>query len=308
MDKKIDEHAHPISSRRNTGQPGTDVAPLLGPVTDDELTGPALAVNHDSLNLSASEKRFDSRLDSTSDIPEGRDNARNSLVTLINALDQEVTMLGRDFKTPRSAASDVTLFDISANGPLAESTPHESIRIRARHSGQQQLAPPVPPLPQNAFSQRSSISYVKSDEKTAPAVTIITATKTVRSPSPRRIAELSSRVKPSVAKSKAMAGKLRIKVTPPVSENAITGSSNGGGLRPLSLLQDCSVNRDANPPGVDTRPLTVGKKHRKAVVENTDSGDVGKSSPAKKGLRPLRLVRSESIRQRAVLRELEALP
>lgn len=302
------------ASRRNSFQWEGDLPTIQLNVVDeeDEPLRPLSPPNRASLGRSSSMRNPDAL---PADIPEGVSmTARNSLITLINAMDQEFANdRDHDLKIPPpSAASTVTLFEFNpSDGPLAESTPHESNKTHSRYSGSHQAIPPVPPLPPNP-SRRSSIVYIKSNENATPTTTTATTTTTTTTtsctttttrpstPSPKRVAEWSSRVRPLVPKSKT--SKLQLKSKPSVSENAGVTSSPKGGLRALSLLKDRDINRGV--PSQSTRPLVVGKKHKKVVDEN--SGE--ERSPARKGLRPLKLVRSETTKQRAALRESEILP
>ncbi|TCD69999.1 hypothetical protein EIP91_005249 [Steccherinum ochraceum] len=209
--------------------------------------------------------------------------ARNSLATLISALDQELRM-----PPPPSAASDVTLFDFDpSQDAQAESTPHDSRKTSSKYS-REESAPPVPPLPPKV-SKRSSIVYIKSDENAAPVTAVHPTT------SPRRVAEWTSRIRPLIPKSKSSK---QAKAAKHDAENQSAGTP-GGSLRPLSLLQDRDVNRNGE---VDTRPHTSGKKKQKHVVDENAA-----PSP-RKGLKPLKLIRSETTKQRATLRENETLP
>ena len=94
--------------------------------------------------------------------------SRNSLATLISALDQELNSP----LPPPSATSEVTLFDPEhfapeEDGPLASSTPHESQRTKPKSKSRD--VPPVPQLRDGPkSSRRSSIRYIVSDENAAP--------------------------------------------------------------------------------------------------------------------------------------------
>jgi len=87
-------------------------------------------------------------------------------------------------------------------------------------------------------------------------------------------------------------------------------SSPGGGLRPLSLLQDRDPNIVASPVIASTRPLTIGKKQKKSrVVEPVGDENVNAGQPPKrKRLKSLKLVRSETSKMRGLLRKDEVLP
>ncbi|TFY64480.1 hypothetical protein EVJ58_g2587 [Rhodofomes roseus] len=212
------------------------------------------------------------------DVPANVNTARNSLATLITALDQELRV-----PPPSSAASDVTLFDFdTTNGPVAESTPHES-KARSRPSSYQP-PPPVPQLPMGAkSSRRSSIIYIKSDENSPPESKPAAAASKPISQWPSRA------VKPLVPKSRAH------KVAKD-SFDVVPGSPQG--LRPLSLLQD----RDVNSPAKDTRALSIGKKNKHVNDENAGP------HPKARGLKPLRLGRKDTTKERAALRKTETLP
>lgn len=219
----------------------------------------------------------------TLDVPEGMNTARNSLATLISALDQELKM------PPPSAASEVTLFDFDpSHDGVVESTPHES---KTRPASTKESIPPVPALPPKKASKRSSIVYIKSDENAAPAPVPSQSQATTSS----GFADWSSRaVRPLMPKSKA--AKLRVK-TPKADQENVAPK----GLRPLSLLQDRDQNRSVTP---ETRPLALGKSSKK----NVDGENVRRESSFKRTLRPLRLGRSETTKQRAILREQEVIP
>ena len=223
------------------------------------------------------------------DVPEGIDTSRNSLLTLISALDQEINLL------PPSATSEVTLFDFNpGTDGVFESTPHESKTQPSykRHSRYFEAPPPMPDLPQSA--RRSSIVYIESDEDTAalpPPPTVDVSGRTspvVRPLAPRTKASKHRQKKPSV------------------NQENVTPQVDVRGLRQLSLLQD----REQEPVSPPTKPLAIGKSTKKAQKEKEkDSESIrSRESPLKRALRPLRLVRSETAKQRAVLREREVLP
>ena len=245
----------------------------------EELLRPTSPVAEEPKTRPASTGTFGQPPPTPDDVPANVNTARNSLATLITALDQELRI-----PPPSSAASDVTLFDFDATtGPLAESTPHES-RARSRPSSYQP-APPVPQLPagtSSKSSRRSSIIYIKSDENSPPASKHSNTAKTV--------SQWSSRaVKPLMPKSR----------THKVAKDSIdVAQESPRGLRPLSLLQD----RDVNSPSTGVRALSIGKKHKQANDENADP------SPKAKGLKPLRLGRKDTTKERAALRKTETLP
>ena len=138
--------------------------------------------------------------------------SRNSLATLINALDQELRMP----LPPPSAASEVTLFDLEhgdfdpeADGPLASSTPHESQRTKPKSKSRD-----IPPVPQIRDAQavkasrRSSIRYIVSDEN-APASPVVEVARSGSSGSTKSVvAQWGARaIRPLVPKSPKSKGK-----------------------------------------------------------------------------------------------------
>ncbi|KAI0340897.1 hypothetical protein BDW22DRAFT_365380 [Trametopsis cervina] len=212
---------------------------------------------------------------------------RNSLATLISALDQELKM-------PPSAASDITLFDFNpAVDGLAQSTPHES-KIQPRRSTE--APPPVPQLPSKA-SKRSSIVYIKSDENAPPVTAASSSTFTQWS---------TQAVQPLIPKSKAQ--KLKLKASKLENlENQPPSSKKG--LRPLSLLQTHDTNVDIDLSSNGTQPLSLGGKgkHSKKAARG-DTENVRRESSLKRALKPLRLVRNETTKERATLRQREVIP
>lgn len=270
--------------------PGSGTSQLNVVREEDEAPNPASTGT--GLGLYTAPRRPTGPMRAPSDVPESITSVRNSLNTLINALNQEFGV------PPPSANSEVTLFDFNpedGSGPQAESTPHESQRTHNRYSAQQD-APPVPRLPKS--SRRSSIVYIKSDENTAPAPapapTATTSTTTQPTASP--FSQFTSRVRPLIPKVRS--SKVQAKSSPS-SEN-----SPGGGLRPLSLLQNRDTNQGSSK--ADVRPLTPGKKKKsKAAVVADENNPQGTKS---KTLKPLKLVRSETTKERAALRAQEVLP
>lgn len=227
--------------------------------------------------------------------------SRNSLATLISALDQELNMP----LPPPSATSEVTLFDPEhfapeEDGPLASSTPHESQRTKPKSKARD--IPPVPQLRDGPkSSRRSSIRYIVSDENAAPVAANADANANLAradsAGSGRSIAQWGARaIRPLVPKSpknKSKGGK---------KASMKLASPPGGGLRPLSLLQD----RDVNQSRGETKPLSLSKRGKGADSENADpSGSLGK---LKSSLKPLKLNRSETTKERAMLRAKEVLP
>ncbi|KAH9943214.1 uncharacterized protein BXZ73DRAFT_97267 [Epithele typhae] len=302
------------SDRRNTvygfeGELVPNSASHLNVVTeDDELLRPASPMTansdrpvsaqtfgHDALPLPSTEGPY-----ATSTKASSRQ-SRNSLATLINALDQELRMP----LPPPSAASEVTLFDFENgqpfdfapdnDGPLASSTPHESQRTQAKSKSR---APPVPKLREIdtvKAARRSSIRYIVSDENAAPASPRVEVARSESSGSAKSVvAQWGARaIRPLVPKSPKKGKK---KATTKIA------SPPGGGLRPLSLLQDRDVNQERA-----TKPLSVGKKSKNGADENADPSG-GIQSMVKAGFKPLKLSRSETTKERAMLRHKEVVP
>ena len=255
--------------------------------------------------------------------------ARSSMATLINALDNE-------FKLGLFGIDENLSLDFDASGPLAHSTPHESHKPVSRSP-----APPVPRSKATKADRRSSIVYIKSDENTVPPSNVTNDNTTRKSLSPtKRLAEISSRaVKPLMSRNKRKTSKnenvssttntTAIAALPGNGKDVLT-PSHGGGLRPLSLLQDRDVNRSAQHVlSVEardsiTRPLDLKKKQKNStgsralangVVAGKDENEdihairlVAGAAPNDRGLKPLKLARSETSKQRATLRKNEVLP
>ncbi|EKM59746.1 uncharacterized protein PHACADRAFT_181716 [Phanerochaete carnosa HHB-10118-sp] len=203
------------------------------------------------------------------DVREGIRTNRSSLVTLISALDRELKFL------PPSPVSDTTLcdFDPSVDGVLS-STPQES-KTQAKSRSRDTDA-------RSKSLHRSSFVYFKTDENVAPD----TASPVVR---------------PLVPKTKSTKHRVN---KPYVDQENVTLEVEARGLRPLSLLQD----REHNSAMQTTKPLSLGKNSRKAQKEKADAENIRREPSLKRALKPLKLVRSETTKQRAILREQEALP
>ncbi|GJE84562.1 hypothetical protein PsYK624_006380 [Phanerochaete sordida] len=184
------------------------------------------------------------------DVPESINMSRNSLLTLISALDDELQAV-----RPSSAASDATLFDFDPHADgAAASTPHE---LKTKHFSHDGAAP--------------------------------------RAASPDMAGRTAPVVRPLAPKSKP--SKHRAKKPSDGQENVAPP-----GLRPLALVPS-------------TRPLALGKgmkpprdKELRRLSELGENGRVRRDSGLKRALKPLRLGRSETTKQRAALREQELLP
>ncbi|KIP02106.1 hypothetical protein PHLGIDRAFT_310310 [Phlebiopsis gigantea 11061_1 CR5-6] len=217
----------------------------------------------------------------TLEVPGNVSISENSLITLISALDHEL-------KLPQSANSEITLFDFDplADG-VAESTPQDYRSLAKSHSRSLEAAPHLPAL-STKTSHRSSFVYFKSDENFAP-------------PPAQSTSDLVGRSSPVVLplSMKGKGSKVRAKKTN--QENDVSM-----GLRQLSLLQDRSQNRA--PAVLETKPLSLGKSAKKAAVQDVPNENVRREPSLKRALRPLRLGRSETTKQRAILRENEVLP
>lgn len=302
--------------------------------------GLQVSVQEERRNTVIGEERPETTLDAVHEVDElsrpsspvhGQDpaTARSSMATLINALDNE-------FKLGLFGIEENLSLDFDASGPLAHSTPHESHKPVSRS--------PVPPVPRSKTTKadrRSSIVYIKSDENSGshPNVTNDNTTRKSLSPT-KRLAEISSRaVKPLMSRNKRKTNKddIASSTTNTTAIAALSGNgegvltaSHGGGLRPLSLLQDRDVNRSAQPElGVVardsiTRPLDLKKKQKNVtgsralangVVAGKDENEgihairlVTEAASNHKGLKPLKLARSGTSKQRAALRKNEVLP
>ena len=207
LDSKIGQYAT-VDNRRNTvygyeGELVPNSGSHLNAVSeDDELLRPAspMAPTQQTRPVSAQTFGHDALplpLETRSHKSSSRQ-SRNSLATLINALDQEL----RVPLPPPSSASEVTLFDLEhdqfdpeADGPLASSTPHESQRTKPKSK---HAVPPVPQLREGASSnRRSSIRYIVSDENAPESPKVEVA----RSGSGKSIAQWSARaIRPLVPK------------------------------------------------------------------------------------------------------------
>lgn len=236
----------------------------------------------DSFGRSMSARRLGLRLE----VPHGTNSARTSVTLLDTA--------------PPSAASTVTLFEPeSAFNPDAESTTYEGLKGHYPYSRKYQVVAMAQPN-----SCRSSIVYIKSpDENTRPEPVTASMDRVEDSTdSPQWAAQAA---KPLMPKSR----KLQRKLT--ASSEAKT-SPPGGGLRPLSLLQDRDTNKDSGDNIVvskssGTRPLLLGKKKLKMKTTGSDE-NVDSSGSANKYLKPLQLHRSDSSRMRGLLRKDEVVP
>lgn len=309
LETKVSQYMAPPNhvdvGRRNTVWGGEYVPNDLNAVIEeDELLRPK-SPGVVSLGRALSTRSLGLR----AEVPHNIDTARSS-ITSVNML-------------PPSAASTVTLFEFEAglegSGPQAESTPHNSISQKPKSISNR---PPPLPLPDHSTtrraSRRSSIVYIKSDDQpqvTSPEIEpeSVTPPLTIKS----SFAQWSSRVRPLIPKASNLQRK--ISNTTSSSPPSATKGSPGGGLRPLSLLQE----RDSNMPVVPaTRPLILGKKSnsgksrmRMATVdengnENVDPAGLVSSKKNNQNihLKPSQLTRSETSKMRGMLRQGEVLP
>ena len=248
----------------------------------------------DESSRPASPARYSTGFPESLDVPRSANSARNSMLTLISALDQELKL--PQPHPPLSSASDVTLFDFNPSSDgLAESTPYEGQKIGPRRSTEEN-APPAPRMTaQPKTSRRSSIVYIKSDENTSPIIQTTAGTSTTEKTSPTTgFAEWSRLLPKKGSKLQVRAGKL-------VAQEI-------AGLRPLSLLQEHDPNRGPET-ATPTKPLTIGKKKKNAKpVNDENAAPVKRESSFKRGLKPFQLARNETTKQRAALREQEVLP
>lgn len=210
----------------------------------------------------------------TSSLTDAPSSARSSMATLINALDHE-------FKDPLITPSDITTFDFGDElSPMAQSTPHDSKQAKSHE-------------PTKA-SRRSSIVYIKSDEKSRSALGTNTSTNLAQWPS-RAVKPLTKSTKP---KGKRL----------PSNDENVNPSSTGG-LRQLSLLQDRDATRSNATAVVDadnskTRPLSLKKKQKVVTDENIPRPLLKPT----RNLKPLKLARSDTSKARAALRKQETIP
>lgn len=205
------------------------------------------------------------------DVPTGVNSARESVATLLsNAV-------------PLSAASTATLFEFDAGigSPEAESTPHDSYK---RNHPTSSRAPTSHPLPTTTKTKRSSIVYIKSDENSPPNPIV-----------PSR--SLSRAVRQLVPKRSILQRKPSLSDTKP--------GPPGGGLRPLALLQDRDANNSHTTSSGGTRPLLGKKKLQLKAIRDDEDAD---PSSGNRNLKRLQLARSETSKQRGILRASETLP
>ncbi|KAF8622101.1 hypothetical protein AX15_007238 [Amanita polypyramis BW_CC] len=246
------------------------------------------------------------------DVPHNIDEARHSALTLN-------TML-----PPASAASTATLFeDFEAgldSGPLAESTPHSTVTQKPKSK----YPPPSLPLDTNAASKRcSSIIYKKSDNEDHSSPNETTRDMPFEQATTNNYSTVSSFAQWSTRAVRPL--------IPKVNKLQRNGSGKTTkGLRPLSLLKDRNTNAipenldDVSPaigslPSIkETRPLTLGKRKKSKPAlksslepvndENAPPSRESSLSSKSKGLKPLKLVRTDTIKMRGALRKTEVLP
>ncbi|KAI0041310.1 hypothetical protein FA95DRAFT_1683291 [Auriscalpium vulgare] len=290
-----------LDSRRNTVWGGAESAPAQASSALQTVQETAEHL-HAAAPFAPTHRPTSSEL---SDMPQNVGTARSSLAVLIAALERPLSVLP-------SAGSDITLFDLEEEGPLAESTPPDYRRHSAASSQR------------SKNTRRSSIMYIKSDDNTANAnnnnnagpsrITYANqnedegaragaSAKPDSPPTASRFAQWSTSTRALVPKPSKMLAKLSLASTPEAAP-----SSPGGGLRPLALLQE----RNAAEPPAGTRALSIGKKTKqkapKASKRDQENADQENATPTRKRLRSLKLGRSDTTRERAVLRATEALP
>jgi hypothetical protein len=214
---------------------------------------------------------------------------------------------------PPSAASTATLFDLDMpmseleknileeEGPLAESTPHSTVHHKtARQADKRSKSQPK--LKESKGARRSSIVYIKSSENVDPAMSTV-----AEAPSTS-----SGFVAGLIPKAGGHIHRLRAKLhstSPPSHSNENSSSSSPSGLRPLSLLRERDANSDQSAGSI-TMPLKIGKKKSKGKLnaENDDPSATSSRSGSFRGLKPLRLARSDTSKVRGALRKQETLP
>lgn len=212
------------------------------------------------------------------DVPVGMDSVRDSLISLLS-----------NPAVPPSAASTATLFDDfeAGLGPQAESTPKDDALKQNPITSKKPA--PRNPLP-TPHTRRSSIVYIKSENDSPTNSDDVASprsfTRAVRKLVPKNsILQRKQSQSPSDAKP----------ASPPGSR----------GLRPLSLLQDRDTNRQVTIPA--TRPLVLGKKKQQQLATIRDDENV-EPVTKNRNLKQLQLARSETSKQRGILRQSERLP
>lgn len=208
-------------------------------------------------------------------------------VSSTSARESVATLLSN--AVPPSAASTVTLFDFEGGlGPQAESTPPDNLK-RTNQPISKRAAPRNPLPTSTSHTRRSSIVYIKSDENDAPTNPITSSRS------------FSRAVRQLVPKKSILQRKQS-------SSNDIKPGTPGRGLRPLSLLQDRDTNRQETTSPGGTRPLTLGKKKQQQLMTIPDDDENNDPRSMNRKLKQLQLARSETSKQRGVLRASEVLP
>lgn len=216
---------------------------------------------------------------------------------------------------PPSAASSESQFE--AFEAELEQNPHY-------HSTPQLARPSVPLAPKG--KTRSSIAYIRS-ENVASSATVATSESAAPAPQPDResFIQRSARAGQSLIP-KASMRKSRIKSKNTEAREPISG--RGQGLRPLTLLRDKDTNsvkssssresrelsEGRDEPG-DIRPPTLGRRQKARRLMSSvpdivqDENDCLAQEEAGEALGTLKgLARSDTNRQRAILRRTEVLP
>ena len=209
------------------------------------------------------------------DVPHNVDTARSSMASINNL--------------PPSAASTATLFeDFEAgmiyDGPQAESTPHNTVSQKSTHR-------PAPPMPGH---RHSTMRYIRSEDNQdnhvlESEVTVEPTTSTMTS-----LAQWSSRaVRPLIPKASRL--------------QRNSSSFTQEGLRPLTLLQDRANITVNSSPISGVRPLTLARKQKSRGGQQDENAAVIPRNK-NKNIKSLTLARSETSKQRGILRQAEVLP
>lgn len=204
---------------------------------------------------------------------------------------------------PPSAASTATLFDLDfavanlskdllEDGPLAESTPHNSVAQKGSRNAAKKASKAQPKMREPKGARRSSIVYIKS-----PDAENVSPTSFVDASSSQSSGGLAARLLP---KAGGHLNKIRAKLQQsPKDENNgyVAANPSANGLRPLSLLQDRDTNSDRSNGSI-VMPLKIGKKKSRSRFNGENAEPSQSTSMSSfgsiRGLKPLRLIRMET--------------